>query len=52
MINIKVLAGFYAIFTIVFTFPLSFTVEKDNPLCFIERFDMGEVILKESNIKL
>ena len=26
-----------------FGFPLSFTVKKDSPLCFIERFDLGEV---------
>lgn len=42
----------FGLFQLAQSFPLSFNVEKDNPLCFIERFDLGEVVLKENYLEL
>ena len=52
MINFKSILIYILAFNIWIAFPLSFTVENNNPLCFIERFEIGEVFLKEINFEL
>lgn len=52
MLNAWQLVSLMLAKTAITAFPLSFQVEKDNPLCFIERFDFNEVALKESYAEL
>ena len=52
MFDTKILLGLALIIGSLNAFPLSFKVENNSPLCFIERFDLGEVNLKESDIEL
>lgn len=44
MLNINPVITWLIALSSTIAFPLSFTVEKNNPLCFLERFDFGEVI--------